>query len=141
MTTPYGRAMAQMASVFAELERATQEAPQCREAQKVLAYEVTRLVHGEAVAAGMVCAALLAEHRRLITPDVVLRQKALLARLSLPTAPLDWAEDKLIDVMRNDKKALAGKLRFILPCRLGEVALFDDIPEADVRGVLAPGGS
>jgi 3-dehydroquinate synthetase len=38
--------------------------------------------------------------------------------------------------MRSDKKARAGQLRFILPRRLGEVALFDDIPEADVRRVL-----
>jgi 3-dehydroquinate synthetase len=43
--------------------------------------------------------------------------------------------------MRTDKKALAGKMRFILPRRLGEVALFDDIAEDDVRQILAPGGS
>jgi 3-dehydroquinate synthetase len=39
--------------------------------------------------------------------------------------------------MRSDKKALAGKLRFILPRRLGEVALFDDVSDDDVRAVLA----
>jgi 3-dehydroquinate synthase len=38
--------------------------------------------------------------------------------------------------MRQDKKSLGGRMRFILPLRLGEVALFDDIPEADVRRVL-----
>jgi 3-dehydroquinate synthetase len=38
--------------------------------------------------------------------------------------------------MRNDKKAVAGRLRFVLPRRLGEVALFDDVPEEDVRAVL-----
>ena len=38
--------------------------------------------------------------------------------------------------MRNDKKASAGRLRFVLPRRLGEAALFDDVPEADVRRVL-----
>ena len=27
-------------------------------------------------------------------------------------------------------------MRFILPTRLGEVALFDDVPENDVRAVL-----
>ena len=36
----------------------------------------------------------------------------------------------------SDKKALAGRLRFILPRRLGEVALFDDIPEGDVIAIL-----
>jgi 3-dehydroquinate synthetase len=37
--------------------------------------------------------------------------------------------------MRNDKKAVAGRLRFVLPRRLGEVALFD-VPEDEVRRVL-----
>jgi 3-dehydroquinate synthetase len=39
--------------------------------------------------------------------------------------------------MRRDKKAEAGKLRFILPRKLGEVALYDDVAEAQVREVLA----
>jgi 3-dehydroquinate synthetase len=38
--------------------------------------------------------------------------------------------------MRSDKKALAGRLRFVLPRRLGDVGLFDNIPEAEVRLVL-----
>ena len=38
--------------------------------------------------------------------------------------------------MRTDKKAVGGRLRFVLPRRLGEVALFDDVPEDDVRQVL-----
>jgi 3-dehydroquinate synthetase len=38
--------------------------------------------------------------------------------------------------MRSDKKSLAGRLRFVLPTRLGAVALFADVPEADVVRVL-----
>jgi 3-dehydroquinate synthase len=38
--------------------------------------------------------------------------------------------------MRRDKKAEAGELRFVLPTRIGEVAVYDDVPEADVRWVL-----
>ena len=38
--------------------------------------------------------------------------------------------------MRRDKKAAAGQLRFILPTRLGEVRLVDDVPESLVRDVL-----
>ena len=93
-------------------------------------------LHGEAVAAGMVCACRLAERRGLISHEVSERQRQLLIRFGLPTAPLDWPIDDLIQVMRTDKKALAGRLRFILPRRLGEVALFEDIAEAEVRQVL-----
>jgi 3-dehydroquinate synthase len=93
-------------------------------------------LHGEAVAAGMTCAALLAERRRLVPADVAERQKSLLNRFGLPNAPREWAEDDLIAVMRNDKKAIAGRMRFVLPQRLGSATLFDDVPESDVRQVL-----
>lgn len=96
-------------------------------------------LHGEAVAAGMICASRLAERLKLITAEVTQRQVKLLERFSLPTAPNDWPAEELIAIMRRDKKAQAGKLRFVLPRRLGEVALFDDVAESDVAAVLANG--
>lgn len=94
-------------------------------------------LHGEAVAAGMVCESRLAERRGLITAEVTKRQLDLLQSLKLPTAPLpNWSSDQLLSVMRNDKKNVEGKLRFVLPTRLGEVKLFDDVPEEDVRRIL-----
>jgi 3-dehydroquinate synthase len=93
-------------------------------------------LHGEAVAAGMICASRLAERRGLIPHDVTERQERLLKQFGLPTAPQKWPVDDLVEVMRSDKKTLAGKLRFVLPRRLGEVALFDDVPETEVRRVL-----
>jgi 3-dehydroquinate synthase len=38
--------------------------------------------------------------------------------------------------MKLDKKAIAGRLRFVLPTKIGHVQLYDDVPEADVRAVL-----
>ncbi len=98
-------------------------------------------LHGEAVAAGMVCASRLAERRGLIDADITERQRRLLQTFGLPIAPETWAANDLIAAMRSDKKNLAGRLRFVLPKRLGEVALFDDVSEDQVREVLAlPGG-
>ncbi|MCZ2342513.1 MAG: 3-dehydroquinate synthase [Bacteroidales bacterium] len=95
-------------------------------------------LHGEAVAAGMVCASRLAEKIPLIEPTITERQIQLLQAFGLPTASQPaWSADALIEVMRRDKKAKAGKLRFILPTRLGRVSLFDDVPESLVREVLA----
>jgi 3-dehydroquinate synthase len=93
-------------------------------------------LHGEAVAAGMVSASRLAERRGLISAELTDRQRRLLGRFGLPTGPGSWPAETLLAAMRQDKKALAGRLRFILPRRLGEAALFDDIPEAEVRQVL-----
>jgi 3-dehydroquinate synthase len=93
-------------------------------------------LHGEAVSAGMICASRLAERRGLIGADVTERQRRLLQTFTLPIAPQRWPVEDLLTTMRRDKKAVAGRLRFVLPTRLGEVALFDDVPEEDVRQVL-----
>ena len=97
-------------------------------------------LHGEAVAAGMICASRLAERIGLVDAELTERQRRLLTAFGLPTEPRpEWPAEPLIEAMRRDKKAKAGSLRFILPTRLGRVSLFDDVPESLVREVL--GGS
>jgi 3-dehydroquinate synthase len=93
-------------------------------------------LHGEAVSAGMICASQLAERRGLVSAEVTERQRRLLQTFALPIAPERWPVNELLATMRRDKKAVAGRLRFVLPRQLGEAALFDDVPEEDVRRVL-----
>lgn len=101
------------------------------------------LLHGEAVAIGMRSASRLAERRGLIPSEVTERQIALLTRLGLPLtlpSPVSFGADAAIGRMRLDKKAVAGQLRFVLPTRLGAVETIANVPEADVRAVLAEVG-
>jgi len=93
-------------------------------------------LHGEAVAAGMICACRLAEQRGLISLEVTQRQEKLLTQLGLPTIPYRWAIDDLIASMGQDKKNLEGKIRLVLPVGIGEVRLFDDVAESEIRSVL-----
>jgi 3-dehydroquinate synthase len=100
------------------------------------------LLHGEAVAIGMAAAARLAAALGRVGPDVIGRQDALLTALGLPVAATDlsWtppAADELITIMGRDKKTVDGRLRFVLPTRIGHVELVDDIDAALVRRVLA----
>jgi 3-dehydroquinate synthase len=95
------------------------------------------LLHGEAVAIGMHDAARLAERMKLVDAAFVERQRKLLEALWLQTVPqTEYRTDDLIAVMRRDKKAVGGKMRFILPTRVGDVRLFNDVPEEAVRAVL-----
>jgi 3-dehydroquinate synthase len=97
------------------------------------------LLHGEAVAIGMVDASRLAEQRGLIDSALTERQVALLEAVGLPTSPprsANWSPDDVIARMRLDKKTVGGKLRFILPTALGHVDLVSDVPEDDVRAVI-----
>jgi 3-dehydroquinate synthase len=94
------------------------------------------LLHGEAVAMGMMCAARLAEGAGRVDAPFVERQKALLAALGLPTDLPAVDPEKLIEAMQHDKKVEHGRLRFVLPARLGCVELVADIGEAQVREAL-----
>jgi 3-dehydroquinate synthase len=94
-------------------------------------------LHGEAVAIGMVCASRLAESLGRIDASVTARQRALLAALGLPVAASGLDSSRLLSAMQLDKKAENGRLRFVLPTRLGHVELVDGIDPALVNQTLA----
>ena len=97
------------------------------------------LMHGEAVAIGMVLAGRLAVRLNRIDEEAIRRQNGLIAAVGLPTTPPDsmaLSLDDIIDRMKLDKKTVADALRFILPDRIGRVELVSDVAEADVRAVL-----
>ena len=100
------------------------------------ATQYKRFQHGEAVAWGMMCAALLG-HETIDTPaDAVSRIVALVRRMGpLPEWP-QIRPQRLLEFMRSDKKARAGKLRFVLAPRIGRAASYDGIPEAVVLCIL-----
>jgi 3-dehydroquinate synthase len=93
--------------------------------------------HGEAVAAGMVTEARIAERLGWIDEELTSRLVALLERLGLPTSAPGLDADALIDAMGRDKKNRGGRIRFVLPKGLGHVELTDAPTEAIVRDSLA----
>lgn len=93
-------------------------------------------LHGEAVSAGMVCAAELAYRVGFLQEDFRQRQTALLDRLGLPVRVPRGPVEPLLAVMRRDKKNLGGAMRFVLPERPGKVELVSTVPEAKAAGVL-----
>lgn len=96
------------------------------------------LLHGEAVSIGMVCAARLAERLGRIGSDIVARQDALLAACHLPRSipSLGASTDDLLAIMARDKKSIGGRLRFILPDRIGHVELVAGIDPGLVASVI-----
>jgi 3-dehydroquinate synthase len=93
-------------------------------------------LHGEAVAIGMVCASKLAESLGRIDSDLTARQVRLLTDLGLPVTLPDLPNDELMAAMQRDKKVEHGKLRFVLPTRLGHVELVSGIDAVLVRRLL-----
>jgi 3-dehydroquinate synthase len=94
------------------------------------------LLHGEAVSIGMMCAARLAERLGRIDAGLGQRQQALLAALKLPVDVPALDHDSLLAAMQRDKKVEHGRLRFVLPTKLGHVELVGDIDPAEVQASL-----
>jgi 3-dehydroquinate synthase len=78
-------------------------------------------LHGEAVGLGMIAAARLAVEKEMFSPE----EEERLGNLILRVGPLPpWPSVpplKLIEAMQADKKTRAGRLRFVLPDRIGRV--------------------
>ena len=92
--------------------------------------------HGEAIAWGMMCAALLGHEVAGTPADVVSRIVALVRQMGpLPPWP-DATPREMMDAMRSDKKARGGKLRFVLSKKLGQARTFDGVAEKTVECVL-----
>jgi len=94
------------------------------------------LLHGEAVAMGMMCAVRLAQRLGRIDESFVERQQALLETLGLTITPPDHNPDELLALMRRDKKVEDGQLRFVLPDRLGHVELVPSVRADDILASL-----
>jgi 3-dehydroquinate synthase len=97
------------------------------------------LLHGQAVAIGMVCESRLAERLGRIDASVTTRQEKLLTAFGLPTRLPDVEIDQILRAMMHDKKVEHGQLRFVLPSRLGQVELVGGVDLDTVREVLKEG--
>lgn len=92
--------------------------------------------HGEAVAVGMVVECRIAERLGWIGSDVTTRVAGLLSRFGLPTDAPGLDADLLLEAMTRDKKNRDGKIRFVLPRRIGTVELTDEATVEVVRDAL-----
>jgi 3-dehydroquinate synthase len=96
--------------------------------------------HGEAVAIGMVYASRLAHRTGLCAASVPERVEKLISSYGLPTSISTLSRrpsvTELMDAMQIDKKAEGGKVKFVLPSRIGEVVITKQWDEGVLKEVL-----
>jgi 3-dehydroquinate synthase len=95
-----------------------------------------QLLHGEGVAIGMMCAARLAERLGRVDKAFITRQQKLLEAFQMSLDVPDVERDELLELMYRDKKVERGKLRFVLPTRVGHVELVNDVVADDILAAL-----
>jgi len=95
-----------------------------------------RYLHGEAVGWGMIAAARLSERVHFLAPETAKRIEALTRSVGpLPALP-SGKRDRLIEIMRSDKKTRAGALRFVVTRKIGSAETVGGIPPKAVLEVL-----
>jgi len=100
-----------------------------------------RLLHGEAISLGMVCAFAFSARLGLASEADAERVERHLAAVGLPTH-LSQVQgglpdaDRLMDLIAQDKKVKRGQLTFILVRGIGEAFIASDIEAGEVRAFL-----
>ena len=100
-----------------------------------------RLLHGEGVAIGCALAFELSARLGLCSQESPSRVRAHLRAMGMKTDLSDIAGDlpdaaALLDLMGQDKKVVAGQLRFILARDIGDAFITSDVPRDAVLSVL-----
>jgi 3-dehydroquinate synthase len=102
-----------------------------------------KLLHGEAVAIGLVAEVKMAEHFGYCTAEDEAAMVAMLKQADLPTEIPDYIDrEALVKKLYTDKKVRDGHLRFVLQHGIGAIEVFDGdqyakaIPESLAREII-----
>jgi len=94
------------------------------------------LLHGEAIAIGMVGAAMLSE--KLGNPgSIAVETERILRKLGLPVRiPSHLDTDAIMSALMHDKKFKEGTMVFIIPTAIGEVEINSNVSSVWVREIV-----
>ncbi|MCX6356920.1 MAG: 3-dehydroquinate synthase [Candidatus Aureabacteria bacterium] len=96
----------------------------------------TAYLHGEAVAIGMAGAAVISRRLGRLADAEKTRITGLIERCGLPVRVRGVSTGAITGALARDKKAHQGKVRFVLPRRIGETEVVEDVPEAVIRATI-----
>jgi 3-dehydroquinate synthetase len=89
--------------------------------------------HGQAIALGIISAAVISQKLGLLDKKTFLRIKTLIKKMGLPTRLKRVNVRGILLAQEHDKKFIHGKNRFVLPLRIGKVTVKESIPYSIVK--------
>jgi len=101
--------------------------------------QYSELLHGEAVAIGIVMAADLSARQGLLSVDEAQKIKALVRAFALPVAGPAVVIEEMQKMMGMDKKVVDGTLRLVLTPAIGAALVTEEIDSSALRATLAAG--
>jgi 3-dehydroquinate synthase len=95
-----------------------------------------RFSHGQAVGWGILLAARLAERLAILDQSEGEKIASLVRRVGRLPAIHDLSVDRILRLLPRDKKAVGGRIHWVLPERIGKVRIVNDVPEAEAAAAL-----
>ena len=95
-----------------------------------------RLLHGECVSLGMVGAAFISAERGLLSKEELQDMKMALKLYHLPVFYQGLDVEKVLEYMKNDKKMIAGKVKFILLDGIGNAVIDKTVTEEEMKQAI-----
>jgi 3-dehydroquinate synthase len=100
------------------------------------ATDYTNLNHGEAISIGMVAACEIAREIGILAPNTQQRLTDLLLKFNLPVKARKIDLKKVYQAFYRDKKFINGKIRMVIPSRIGHVIVTEDIPFKIIQKII-----
>ena len=73
---------------------------------------------------------------KMTSKETLMRISSLIERAGLGSKHGNASPEEIIEFLQQDKKILNGRVRFILPTRIGQVVITDTVTENIIREVL-----
>lgn len=95
-----------------------------------------KLTHGACVALGMIGAFHIAVGRGYISEKALAELVELLTQFGFETKTRVDNVQRILEIMRSDKKSQFGTVRFVLPLAVGRVDIFDDVSDDEIISAI-----
>lgn len=95
-----------------------------------------RFLHGEAVGWGILVATRLAERLGILAASEAERITRLVRRVGRLPVVIDLKPQRVLRLLPRDKKAVGGRIHWVLPEKIGKIKITADVPAAQVIAAL-----
>ncbi|MFP4520832.1 MAG: 3-dehydroquinate synthase [Fibrobacterota bacterium] len=95
-----------------------------------------KYTHGESVAIGMLCANFIAVKYGMLSADKAGEAEDLVRSYGLPSKIKYGDEDRIMEIMKHDKKFVNSKNRFVLLNGIGKTKIVEGIPVKIIRSAV-----
>ena len=91
-----------------------------------------RFLHGEAVGWGILAATCLAQRLGILAASEAERITRLVLRIGPLPVLIDLKPGRVLRLLPRDKKAVGGRIHWVLPERIGKIKITADVPASEV---------